>query len=260
MILDRIPVQDSPDWMNKLDLTEPVNLRPILNNSLFYPCSALHGEPIFTWRHHLQCFVYSDIGYSIQEARDSLHHKTRSVKGYAVTQERELEVFEPSQRTIPAGPLSHENSLNSNCDDVTEPIFRSRSRNRTGERRAAIFKLQRKPDFSDRHGPKTLLLIYVSADSTEAYKKLYWRNEAAAKVVAIIQPGPGDFRNKNGDFRNQNGDFGQAVLENRYGIPKYLMCGGSGTRDFKACWPRYSRMLVFWTSSSRCEAGVWKRR
>jgi hypothetical protein len=217
----------STSWL----FTDPVSIdrltiRDLLKNSIYYPAAGKDGTPVEYLGKHFASFVFADYDFGEEKVLDALHSQEDGFRGYRVAAQRRVE----KRELVPNGwnpvpPLTHD--INAGSRQVSmEPPF-------------AIWAiLERTADYGQDHGPKRFSLLYIGGEGVATYQALYHGNKTTTSVVCVIQPGTGFGKNWT-NFEDEGKIFARTVLDNPYGKPEYLLCGGHGKPEFyeTSCWP-----------------------
>jgi hypothetical protein len=234
-----------PDWL--VDLTadaitqEPLPLRDLLHDSVYYPSCGFDSDPIKHLGGNVFSFVYVDYGLSRVAFMKALHFS-----GYDLVASR----FVAEEELAPNG-----------CMPFFVPRTDGDPRKYQDHIKApfclwAVF--QRRNNFGATHGPTRFSLLFVCADGVATFQTLYVANSIAPKVIAVIQPGHG-FGHNWTDYTDCTQIFGRLVLENPAGVPELLLFGGVGTRDFyrEPCWPTFPNLVRLFYRNDGGSVGVW---
>ena len=191
---------------------EPLPLRLLLWNSVYYPASGLDGGVIkycnTIGREIGVCsFVYCDYNAKEDELCDNVANHFR---GYAIFAHRSISVGELGVKRLSMEPI----------DD------RAKHKHLTpeGEPFCHWFIMERGSAFGDEHGPKRFSLLFLCCEGVTAYVQLYSQNEILPKALAIIQPGTG-FGGNWTDFRDYNAPLSFVLRHIPY-MPRYIFNGG----------------------------------
>lgn len=243
-----IPKRAEPDWLSRIQATtidKEFPLKEVLQDSVYYPASGIHGEPVRFLSENFASFVYVDYGVH----RDQLMAKVSGggFLGYDLV----------ARRTLSESDLAPEgwSPVRPGAEDGDPEKYRDWGRIKSPFCEWLVF--QRKDGFDDNHGARRFSLLYMCADGVAAFQALYVQNAVSPGAIAIIQPGTG-FGGNWTDFTDPKQILARTVMGNPAGPPAYLLYGGSGGLHFynEPCWPAYSQGLGFLGKSS---IGVWHR-
>ena len=247
-MVDTIPRGAEPHWLSRIDtatIDEDFPLREVLVDSVYYPASGVHGEPVRFLSENFGSFVYVDYGVE----RESLLATVSGggFLGYDLVARRTL-----SERELaPSGWAP----IRPSREDGDPAKYRGTGWIKSPFCEWLVF--QRKDEYDESHGARRFSLLYLCADGVAAFQALYVQNEVSPAAIAIIQPGTG-FGGNWTDFTDPDKILARTVMDNPAGPPAYLLYGGSGGLQFyqEPCWPTYSQGLGFLGESS---IGVWRR-
>lgn len=196
---------------------EPLPLRLLLWNSVYYPASGLDGG-IIKYCNTLgrdmgiRSFVYCDYNTNEAELCDNVADHFR---GYTIFSHRSVSVWELGVKHLSMEPI----------DD------RAKHKHLTpeGEPFCHWFIMERDAAFDDDHGPKRFSLLFLCCEGVTAYVQLYSQNEILPKALAIIQPGTG-FGGNWTDFRDYDAPLSFVLRHIPY-MPRYIFNGGMGNSE-----------------------------
>lgn len=244
-----IPIRKTPGWLLQYQPGDPFPLNGILTHSFYYPACGLDFGPLKYFCRHTQSFVYAD--HSIDP--DDLSGELEKVEGYKLISLERLD----DQSLTPNGKY----------EDLTgidpQEYHRYSATWKPPFQHWAI--LERKPAEEETSGSMRISLLFIGGEGLTAFQRLYYSNHASPEFVALIQPGCG-YSNNWSDFIDERLPFAQAVLNNPYGSPEYLVWGGY-IEDYDAVvWQNYQermhRIRPYYYPSDRephGEAGIWRR-
>lgn len=186
--------------------TIPFPIAELLENSIYYPSSHFDGSVVKAYAHDYPSFVYCDYGVT----EDDFMAEIQTFRGYDVLAHRPVQKDE----LIPNGwqlQLPHHLLHNyGRYPNYIKPPF------------AHWVVYERKPEYSDMHGPARFSLLFVGGEGVATYQALYWSNRATAKAVAIVRPGTG-FGNNWTNFLDGTKALGYVVTQNPYGSPDFII-------------------------------------
>lgn len=193
---------------------EPLPLRLLLWNSVYYPASGLDGGVIKYCNTlgrdmGIRSFVYCDYNTNEVELCDNVADHFR---GYTIFAHRSVGVGELGVKHLSMESIddrAKHNHLTPEC----EPFCH-------------WFIMERDAAFDDDHGPKRFSLLFLCCEGVTAYVQLYSQNEILPKALAIIQPGTG-FGGNWTDFRDYDAPL-SFVLRHMPYMPRYIFNGGMG--------------------------------
>lgn len=218
-------------------LNEPLPLRQLLEDSLYYPASNFDGGVIKHCNTQgralgIQSFVYCDYSVSHWELKKDVNLHIRGYKVYADRSIKKEELLLGADTTRPIAPFfatEEEQRKYQNIIRECRPFCH-------------WFVLERLDDFDESHGPKRISLLFICAEGIATYYQLYNANHIAPKVLAIIQEGAGWGGNWT-FFSDRNSPFDRIARSNPQGMPRYIFYGGIGLTDFyQKIWKGYHKI------------------
>lgn len=176
----------------------------MLRESVFYPCSGLHGLPVEVLGHRSQTFVYAD--YAIDPERLEGQCRGPGFRGYDLD---ELE-FLPWNSLFerPWATVKRHLDLMAGRHGVAVP-----------EPFIAFSSWRRQEDVSDDHGPARFTLWFIRLEAVTAYRELYVQRRVAPSCLVDICPGLA-FGGNYPEYRRALSD---ALFANRAGLPGHLL-------------------------------------
>lgn len=186
--------------------TIPFPITELLENSIYYPSSYFDGSVVKAYAHDYQSFVYCDYGVT----EEDFLAKLETFRGYNVLAHRPVQ----KEELIPDGwELQIPRQLLANYGKYPDYIKKPFAH-------WALY--ERKPEYSDTHGPVRFSLLYIGGEGVATYQALYWSNQITALAVAIIRPGTGFGLNWT-NFLDGEKALGYVVTQNPYGQPNFLI-------------------------------------
>ena len=201
--------------------TIPFPIAELLENSVYYPSSHFDGSVVKAYAHDHPSFVYCDYGVT----EDQFMAEIQTFRGYDVLAHRPVQKDE----LIPNGwqpqqPPHHLLANYGKYPDYIKPPF------------AHWAVYERKPEYSDRHGPVRFSLLFVGGEGVATYQALYWSNRTTPKAVAIVRPGTGFGLNWT-NFLDGTKALGHVVTQNPHGTPNLIITCSRQLLN----WPNYPR-------------------
>ncbi len=196
---------------------EPLPLRLLLWNSVYYPASGLDGGLIKYCNTHgrdigVCSFVYCDYNTKEDELCDNVANHFR---GYTIFAHRSVGVWELGVKHLSMEPID-DRAKHKHLTPEVEPFCH-------------WFIMERDSAFGDEHGPKRFSLLFLCCEGVTAYVQLYSQNEILPKALAIIQPGTG-FGGNWTDFRDYSAHLSFVLRHIPY-MPRYIFNGGMGNSE-----------------------------
>ena len=235
MSITVFPSQLMPEWLECPD-AERLPIRAILSGSVYYPACGIDGGPIKHFAKYFPSFVYTDYGYEraavLQNLDEFIGYKVAFVRDVTID-ELGVDDLDLLRANPPNNP--HTFQLPETSWFCCWAVF------------------ERKDDYGDEHGPRRFSLLYSNSDGIAFFKSVYWKQDVAPAMIAIIQPGTG-FGGNWTNFEDENGPLASAVLGNPSGNPMYLLNGGWGDGEMyrEPCWSTYSKRVAVIHGRLRC--------
>jgi hypothetical protein len=188
-------------------LSGPLPIKSLLEDSFYYPCSALDGRVVKWYSKSIQSFVYCD--YAISEER--FLNEMDTFLGYTIVAQRAVKL----QELVPNGwyPVLPRGVSASNYFKYKECWVKPFCR---------WVVYERDPEHGDDHGAFRFSLLFIGGEGVATYQALYWSNRLAAKAIGIIRPGDGFGLNWT-QFGAEGKPFHQVLMENPYGTPEIIL-------------------------------------
>ena len=238
---------ETPEWLLRIRPEETdFSIRDVLSRSLYYAACSRDGDPVRFLGGFVHSFIYVDFILEHDDVWNSLHDDHHGFKGYDILLCRDVSARELTPngwqpihpRRSDGNPLLHQ-------DWWKEPY-------------SIWTVLERKPDFTDDHGPERLSFLFICGDGVATFQALYHGNHCTPEVVAIIQPGLG-FGGNWTNFHDEKQIFGRSVLQNPHGKPNYILYGGwSHEANYRpCCWPDFSEEICY-CSTMNGHIGLWR--
>jgi hypothetical protein len=214
-----------PEWLMALNFEDDrLPIAEILQGSVFYPASGMHGLPVKSFSGYAHSFVYADWNIS----QDLLTRHLDTFKGYKLAHSRSVcqadLCFKPFQPILP-DPSDGDIARQHIRDDFSPYALWT------------VF--DRLPEFTEVHGPERFSLLFVGGDGVATFQSLYYSNQCAPSVVVLIRCD--GFSGNWTSFFNPKKIFARSVMNNLYGAPEYIFCDN----DFNwpcSPWPWYSKL------------------
>ena len=233
------------NWLHKITAesmkTMAFPLQEVLTDSLYYPASWFHGEPVallFSRRipipRTIQSVIFVDYGHTKDELMDALNE--RGFAGYKQIGIRDITENElaphgwtptviPQWMRTGRGPTSFYQKF------IKSPF-------------AVWIVFEREAGYTDEHGPERFSFLYLCADGVAAYQALYHKNKKKPIVLVLIKGGWG-FGGNWTDFRKEQEIMHETVMHDPDCIPEYVLQDGGDTPDNNhgAYWSEYTELV-----------------
>jgi len=195
----------------------------ILQESVFYPASAMDGRPVKYLGGFSHSFVYADWNVS----QNSLTINLDTFKGYRIFYSRAVERSEL-------------------CFKSFQPIFpeltngyQDRQRGRASVSPYALWVIyERLPEFDEVHGPERFSLLFIGGEGVETFQSLYFSNQCAPSVITLSRCDA--FTGNWTQFFPHEGILARSVMQNPSGTPDYIFCDYRPKPE--SPWPWYAKL------------------
>ena len=150
-----------------------MDLRPFLENSVYYPACRFDGTPIKCLSKLFSNFIYTD--YFI-EYNDLEYNIRNGLVGYRLINSFMInadEIF----------GINWERFAEENKDIIKKLRFEWENPF------VKVFQFERRFGFNDTHGKKEIELLYIKAEGISTYKYLFVKNNVSPKCLVSIVPG-----------------------------------------------------------------------
>lgn len=228
-------------WLDDLTVEDvrynPLPIRNLLNQSVYYPASGTDGDPVPCLNRLSRSFIYVDYHLSSEHViEEMLHPGFRGYRIFAQRMVRQDEII--NERYTP-----HDHPTQADGDPrrpynegwIYTPPY-------------AIWTIwDRREGYYDEHGPNRFSLFYLCADGVASFDALYYTWELRPLVFCIIRPGTGFGFNWT-DFREPGLIMHRLVMNNPAGIPEYMLVE-EGLDESETCkpscyWPEYQNFIM----------------
>jgi len=220
-MIERMPQMEPPAWLMNLTpeaiAKDPLPLREMLHDSLYYPGAGSDGKPVKWFAGNIYSFVYSDYAASRHRYLCDLSHTRRGFRGYRVMAKRALTMPELAPNGWKSLPGS----------DVWSHIWGNTWRDGVANPFGIWAVMERLANYSADHGPERFSLLYLCSEGVATYKELYSNNRLKPKVFFLIHHSFGCNWTR---FEDPSDSLARCVRANPAGIPDYLV-GRYAARD-----------------------------
>ena len=183
-----------------------------LRDCVYYPCSGLHGTPIKFLGKRFQRFFYAD--YSVD--REKLDRSiAEGFKGYKLIAKIEMTpdtLFGMSWKDFED---THKRTISQLHVVYSDPFI-------------VLCRFERKIDFNNDHGPAAFEMMFSRSEAIASFKAAFSRRNIAPKCMLHIRSGIGF----GGNFSSYPRELRAALLENRGGLPAYMLYDALGSNDY----------------------------
>ena len=223
-MLKSIDAVNYPDWLKCDKNSFKFDIKNILQDSLYYPCSDFDGDPIKYLSGNVYSFIYVDHRRSEDELENELKH---GFKGYHIIHKEDIlkEQFTLDERILGhpddiedrrweetrdseyrrwrmsrEGKYNHKEQFNLEGRILfvypDENEYRRWEETRDSEdihkkEFAKWIVFERDNEFDDSHGADRFSLLHICGDGIYTFQELYLQYEIAPYIIAVIQPGGG---------------------------------------------------------------------
>ena len=182
----------------------PGGVRSLLRDSVFYPCSGMHGRPVELLGSRWQTFVYAD--YNIDADQLETQCREHGFRGYDLAELEFMPWNSLFERPWPA--------VRRDLDFVAERLGHPMP-----EPFVAFSAWNRQADISDEHGPARFTLWFIRLEAVTVYRELYVRRRVAPRCLVDVCPGLAF----GGNYPGYREALGKALFATRAGLPKHLL-------------------------------------
>ena len=215
----KLPHEAIPDWLISAKSTTKFDRNLILQDSVYYPGSALDGRFLKYYLGFSHSMVYVDAGVS----KERLLERINKIGGYNL-------VFLKDVTQDELCPFPNLNAELFPEDFYLQPKSREEIPNALKEayvRRdikpyAAWAVFQRKARTDPGHGPERFSLLFIAGEGIATYSAIYNSNSLYPKAIVFCGADIG-FGGNWTYFEKRGGIFERVVMANKAGIPKYLL-------------------------------------
>lgn len=228
----------------------PLQLKRLLQDSLFYPASDIDGELIkYCNLHFSQLGICSFVYVDYNTGEDRLLDHLNEFCGYHLFAHRRLtpsDIGADIQMTIP--------------DYIDSEEYYRYHKDWNPFAHWAV--LERNKEYGEQHGPKRFSLLFLGAEGVSAYCGLYLRNDIVPKGIALIQPGHCFGMNWT-NFFDWDAPLARTAKRGK-SLPEYFFYGGLCLNGYDDCpWPGYNqidRVNHYYSNTPDSAVTVWKGR
>ena len=180
-----------------------------LRECVYYPCSELHGVPVKFLGKRFQRFFYAD--YSVDR-----EHLDKSIvegfKGYKLN--AKVEITPDAIFGMPWKDFEHtyERTISQLPFKWSAPFM-------------VLCRFERAVDLNDDHGPAAFEFMFGRSEAIATFRAAFSRRNIAPKCLVHIRSGIGF----GGNYSAYPRDLRTALLENRGGLPAYMLYDNMGS-------------------------------
>ena len=184
-----------------------------LRESVYYPCSGLHGTPIKFLSSRFQRFLYCD--YSVAQEVFQKELDSRAFQGYRLSEQHELDPVDVFGATWNRLKQEHTDTYSRLYFDSSDPFI-------------TFCCFQRESHLTDSHGPDRFELMFARIEAIAALESAFVRRNIPPKCVVHIRSGTGF----GGNFSEYPQHLEKSLQANSGGLPQFIlhdsMAVGSG--------------------------------
>ena len=143
---------------------------------VLYPGAGFDGEPVhyFGSRHLAHCFIYVDYGLTKDQIITELNDPRYKFNGYRIHSRRDLKQMEIS-------PVAWKNHLTKEeISSIDYSFIRSPAY-------TFIVILERDEKLDEKHGPKMLAILFISADGIATYDALFCQEDSQTLFAVVLK-------------------------------------------------------------------------
>ncbi len=229
-----------PDWLKK-DIFS-FNIKEVLTDSLYYPCSHFDGKPVTHLMGNVYSFIYVDYGVSKDDFCNEVNN--HGFDGYHTIYSESIGI----DQLVPNGWNVHVTPDESEINRLEMGYIREWIKEPFCE--WMIF--ERDTDKDETYNPKRFSLLFLCAEGAASYQALYLSNNIAPKILAIIRPGHG-FGGNYTDFRNKDKILARSVFYNESKLPEYILIDSTS----EPLWEEYAE-AIWSTANYFTSMKLWK--
>ena len=271
-MMTEIPSMEMPEWIRN---PREFDIRNILQDSLCYLASGLHGHFVKCYMGNVYSFVYIDYyisredllrdmdeygftGYRVIRQESINPHKLHPGGWDALTwyyrprRERRFDHF----RNDPNGncfgrnrepmntlwkkvlPVYEDGDPNEWLDNLEEPF-------------AEWFIFERTEEYDETHNPKRFSFLFIYTEAVAAYQALYLENQIAPKIIVIPQYG---FGMNWTEFGHRDQILARTIFYRDNPLPEYIV----GMSGFTEPWPEYTNRVKKYFNGHNFCVTIWR--
>ena len=274
-MMTEIPSMEMPEWIRN---PGEFDIRNILQDSLCYLASGLHGHFVKCYMGNAYSFVYIDYYISREDLLQDMAEY--GFTGYRVIRQESIDPYrlhpggwdaltwyyrdddprregrfdhfrEDRERAYFAG---HREILNTSWKKVlpAEGDGNPNSWRRIQkEPFAEWFIFERTEEYDETHNPKRFSFFFLNTEAVATYQALYLENRIAPKFLVIPQYG---FGMNWTEFGERESILGRSIFYPDHPLPEYIV----GMSGFTNPWPEYTHRVKKYFNGFNFCVTIWK--
>ena len=265
---------EMPEWIRN---PREFDIRNILQDSLCYLASGLHGHFVKCYMGNAYSFVYID--YYISRERLLQDMAEYGFKGYRVIRQESIDPhklhpggwdaltwyyreddprgerrFDHLRGDRERGYFANQESLNTLWKKVL-PVYGDGNPNAwrriQKEPFAEWFILERTEEYDETHNPKRFSFFFLNTEAVAAYQALYLANRMAPKIIVIPQYG---FGLNWTEFGHRDQILARTIFYRDNPLPEYIV----GMSGFTEPWPEYTNRVKKYFNGYNFCVTIWR--
>jgi len=238
-----------PEWLKNANSETKFDRNLVLQDSVYYPGSALDGQFLKYYLGFSHSMVYVDAGVSKEKLLENINR----IGGYNVVFLKDVTQTELSplpNLNVELFPEDFYHELQSR-EQISNALQEAHV-NLTGygyksykEPYAVWAVFQRRTHTNPSHGPERFSLLFIAGEGVATYSAIYSSNYLYPKSIVFCGADIGFGRNWT-YFEKKGGIFERVVMANKSGIPKYLLAWSRYDPTGCDVWFREQGIELYW--------------
>lgn len=180
-----------------------------LRESVYYPCSHLHGTPVKFLSSRFPRFFYCDYSVAREEFQKEL--ESRGFHGYRLSEQHELDPADIFGAPWDRLRQEHMETYSRLHFDSSDPFV-------------AFCRFQRESGLTDSHGPKRFEFMFARVEAIAALESAFARRSICPKCLVHIRSGIGF----GGNFSDYPRRLERSLRANSGGLPQFILHDSMG--------------------------------
>ncbi|RLL82417.1 hypothetical protein Y697_07655 [Mesotoga sp. BH458_6_3_2_1] len=274
-MMTELPSMEMPEWIRN---PGEFDIRNILQDSLCYLASGLHGHFVKYYMGNVYSFVYIDYFISREDLLQDMAEY--GFTGYSVIRQESIDPYrlhrggwdaltwyyredDPrGERRFDHFRGDRERGYFAGYLDILNPSWKKvlpdeRDGNPNSERRiqkepfAEWFILERTEEYDETHNPKRFSFFFLNTEAVAAYQALYLANRMAPKIIVIPQYG---FGLNWTEFALREKILARTIFYRDNPLPEYIV----GMSGFTEPWPEYTNRVKKYFNGYNFCVTIWR--